>query len=80
MTKKKTKKVGSFRAIDENGKYYTIFIYQEFFINEAFGQDTEEIPGIISLRTSTNRPVNKLDEDTYDILGNLEKIRVNRAK
>jgi len=79
MNKTITRQVGSFRAISDSGKYFTIFISQIFHINDEFGKAPEEIPGTKSLRTSSGRPVNMIDENTYEILGDMEKIRVTKV-
>lgn len=78
MNKKKIKLIDSFKAKTESGKVFTIFVNQEFNISDEFGQDPEEIPGMKSLITSAGKHVNKIDENTYEILGDIEKIIVTR--
>jgi hypothetical protein len=78
MNKKKIKLIESFKAINETGKVFTIYVNQEFNIAEEFMAEPQEIPGIMSLRTSDGKHVNKIDENTYEILGNTEIIRLKR--
>jgi len=78
MNKKRIKIVDIFKAKTESGKVFTIYVNQEFIISDAFMEEPKETPGIKSLITSTGKRVNKIDENTYEILGDIEKIIVTR--
>jgi len=79
MSKKIVRQIGNFHAITESGKVITIFVHQEFHIAEEFGKEPQEIPGTKSLITSAGQHVNKIDENTYEVLGDTEKPIVTRV-
>jgi len=68
MNKKKTKVIDRFQVKSESGKVFTILKRQEFDIEEAFQQETREIPGTISYSTPDGKDVTPIDEFTYQIL------------
>jgi len=70
MDKKTRKLIDRFDAISEKGKRVTIFVYQDFTITDASGEDPQEIPGIKSLKSPAGIAVNKLDEERYEIMTN----------
>lgn len=78
MNKKIEKRIDSFKTISESKKVFTILVYQEFIIIDEFQKEPEEIPGIKSLRTLDGNHVNRIDDETYEILGGLEVVRVKR--
>ncbi len=78
MNKKKEKLIDRFRVKTDTGKEFVIFLYQEYNIAEAFGEEPQEVPGIKRLITSTGKHVNKINETTYEILEDMGNIRVTR--
>ena len=78
MSKTITRQIGSFKAVSESGKVITIYKKQQFEIVGEFGVEPQEIPGNISLATSDGKPVNKIDENTYETLVGAEIVRFTR--
>ena len=78
MSKTITRQIGSFKAVSESGKVITIYKKQQFEIVGEFGVEPQEIPGNTSLATSDGKPVNKIDENTYETLVGAEIVRFTR--
>lgn len=73
------RRVDSFRAKTDAGKIITIIVWQEFTDITPFGQDDRvESPGRKRYATSDGKAVNKIDEKTFEVLGNNEKYIVTR--
>lgn len=73
------RRVDSFRAQTDTGKFVTIIVWQEFTDITPFGQDDrEESPGRMRYITSDGKAVNKIDEKTFEVSGNNEKYIVTR--
>lgn len=73
------RRVDSFRVQTDTGKFVTIIVWQEFTDITPFGQDVrEESPGRMRYITSEGRPANKINEKTFEVLGNNEKYIVTR--
>ena len=68
MNKKIKKLIDNFKVKTENGKVFTILKYQDSDIDaEAFQQEPQEIPGIISFITPDGKGVNQINENTYQL-------------
>lgn len=78
MNKTKTKIIDRFKAITESGKVFTIDVYQDFTVTDSFGAEPQEIPGFKYFKSSAGKHVNEINENTYEILGGIEKIIVTR--
>lgn len=77
--KRVTRKIDSFKVISDSKKLFTIDVYQDFVIDTQFGKDApDEIPINKSYITSAGKRVNMVDENTFDILADIEMIRVKR--
>jgi len=78
MNKKKTKLIDRFQVKTEYGKVLTISKFQEFNIDEAFQQDTQEIPGAVWFSTPNGKGVNQIDENTYQVLDGADIVIAKR--
>jgi hypothetical protein len=73
------RKVDSFIAKTDTGKFITIIVMQEFTDITPFGQDVrEESPGSLRYTTSDGRAVKKIDGKTFEVSGNNEKYIVTQ--
>lgn len=68
MSEFEIKEVERFKAIDEDGKTYTIIITQKFIISRTH-DGTSRIPSLKDAETSDGRPLNRIDDDTFDLVG-----------
>jgi len=71
---------GNFKTQTADGEIITINIIQKFIIGTlAFGETVpQESPIGRRLVTSDGRPVNEIDENTYDVFGDTGKCRITR--
>jgi hypothetical protein len=68
MGKRYDKLTDSFSAFDKDGKLHRITERTEYQVVESFGGKTEEHCLLTCYQTDDGTPVNKIDDDTFDIL------------
>jgi hypothetical protein len=61
------KEIARFQAIDAQGKTYTLIAYQTFIISETHSGQSR-VPTTKSLRTADGAQVNRIDENTFEIV------------
>ncbi len=65
---KRRESTGSFRAQDEKGNEYVIYIYTDILDASTRGNPQAEIEGMKELRTEAGQAVNRLEKGKYQVV------------
>ncbi len=85
MGKRYRKKTNVIHASDAEGKAYEILEFTEYEVVPSFGGKTETVELLKNYQTSDGFPVNRINEDDFDVLcfdvrTGRDKIRVQKNK
>ncbi|MDD4874574.1 MAG: hypothetical protein PHE15_06355 [Dehalococcoidales bacterium] len=72
---KKKLEINRFSAKKDKGKTYTIVEYQDVSPGGDFDRPLYKVASLISYQTSTGLPVNKIDNETFQILQTQEFVK-----
>ena len=62
------KQTGSFRAIGNDGRQYTVYIYTDFNDAGTFEDPNAVVQGLKELRTSDGMHINRRQQGEYEIV------------
>jgi hypothetical protein len=62
------KEIERFQANGDDGKEYTIIIWQEFKTVRTMGNQTSVSPGLKSAKLADGRPCNRLEDNIFKVV------------
>ncbi|GEM_PF-552652 len=68
MNEKEIREIDRFDVSSEDGRVFTIVVYQNFIISHPHGGATSRIPGLKKAETTEGYHVNHKDDDTFHIV------------